>query len=688
MLISLLLIFVLTVGGFGVTYLFAEDESMLWRLSAGNVIGSVIFGLICFLAACVFGFNPATILISMLATLAPLIIFVQPKRKAELLATWEHARAKLQGADISKILSFAYYLAILIVLWWFFDRAIFTTKDGIFTGSSHNLGDLPFHLGAIFSFVDGQNFPPENPSYAFAKFTYPFMADLVAASFVRLGASVRGAIYMQDVFLSFSLVVLLERFTAKFTGNRLAGKIAPLILLLSGGLGFAVFFRDFWQQNKGFFDFIYALPGDYTINDKGIRWGNALTTLFLTQRSLLLGMPLTILVLQKLWEVFSTEDTLRVYGDERDLQTKPTFYILGFPFSLFVVGLLAGTLPLIHVHSLASLFVVTAFLFFFRLDQWREWLAFGIGVAVVAVPELLWAMTGSATRLTEFVAWNFGWDKRDEDVFVFWAMNLGLFAPLLIAGLYPILAHRMKEVERRTRAEENRLNADGEAPEIAAPKEEISPNEPPVTRHLLFYLPFVVLFVVPNLMKLAPWEWDNIKVLIYWFVGSIPFVALVLAKLWRKNLALKFVAAACFLILTVSGAIDIWRVVSKQINYNVFSRDSVTISEQIKQKTEPNALFLNAPTYNSTVVLAGRRSLMRYDGHLASYGIDYGPRKEEVTRIYAGAPDADALLQKNQIEYVVVSPEERGNLTVNEDFFKKFPVLAEVGQYKIYQVKK
>jgi hypothetical protein len=199
-------------------------------------------------------------------------------------------------------------------------------------------------------------------------------------------------------------------------------------------------------------------------------------------------------------------------------------------------------------------------------------------------------------------------------------------------------------------------------------------------------LPFTLLFIIPNLIKLAPWEWDNIKVLIYWFVASIPFVALVLAKLWEKNLALKFVAAACFIVLTFSGALDVWRVMSKQVNWNVFSKDSVAIAEQIKQKTAPNALFLNAPTYNSTVVLSGRRSFMRYSGHLSSYGIDYGPREDEVRKIYEGADSADALLQKNNIEYIVVSPEERGNLTVNDDYFQKFPVFTEVGQYKIYKV--
>jgi len=681
MLICLILISLLTISGLSLTYLFAEDESLLWRLCAGSVVGSVIFGLVCFVAACLFGFTVPTVLISVLASLLPMILFARPSNRANLLATWEKAKTNLQGADFKKILSFAYYFAIIVVLWLFFDRAMFETKDGIFTGSSHNLGDLPFHLGAIYSFTDGQNFPPENPSYAFSKFTYPFMADLLTAGFVRLGSSVRDAMLAQNVILGFSLVVLLERFTFKITGNRLAGKIAPLLLLFSGGLGFVLFFKDFFQGGKDFFQFIYNLPADYTIHDNGIRWGNALTTLFLTQRSLLLGMPLTLIVLQKLWELFATENTEKDREDEPQKNTeehgsRESTRHSALSTQHFFVGLLAGTLPLIHVHSLAALFVVSAFLFFFRLDKWREWIAFALGVSFIAIPELLWALTDSATRLTEFVDWHFGWDKRDADFFVFWAKNLGLFIPLIFVGLYLISSlqkNKEKENHPQTNADERGENTQHSALG---------------TRHLLFYLPFAVLFVVPNLLKLAPWEWDNIKVLIYWFVGSLPFVALVLAKFWEKNLILKFVAAACFIVLTFSGTLDVWRVMTKQVNWNVFSKDSVAIAAQIKQKTQPNALFLNAPTYNSAVVLSGRRSLMRYSGHLSSYGIDYGPREDDVEKIYEGSALADELLQKNKIEYIIVSPEERSNLTVNEDFFKKFPVVAEVGRHHVYQVKK
>ncbi len=188
-------------------------------------------------------------------------------------------------------------------------------------------------------------------------------------------------------------------------------------------------------------------------------------------------------------------------------------------------------------------------------------------------------------------------------------------------------------------------------------------------------------------MKFAPWEWDNIKILIYWFVGSIPLVALLLAETFRKSTPFKILAGACLIFLMASGLVDIWRVVSRQVNYEVFNRDSVAISELIKSKTDPKALFLNTPTYNSPVVLSGRRSLMRYIGHLSSYGIDYEAREQDVKRLYEGTAIADTLLKSEGINYVLIGEQEMREQQVNENYFRKFPMVAETGGYRIYRVK-
>ena len=686
MITTLSVTFLIALSGSLLTYFYdAGEENFLVRLCAGNIIGTAVFALAGFLFACAFGMNMTSVTLTLLTALLPLALLARRARRARLVADWQNFYAAIPA----KWRSIIFYSAIIILLYFFFSQAIIFKPAGIFTGSSHNTGDLPFHLGAIFSFTDGQNFPAENPSFAFAKFTYPFMTDLATAFFVKLGADVAGAIVWQDIALCFSLLALFENFTFRLTKNRSAAKIAVIILMFGGGLGFVIFFREYWNDGRTLAEFVWHLPGDYTIREEGVRWGNPLTTLFLTQRSFLLGMPITLIVLTKLWEIFNVQpqngkDVKQSSGEgKQPSPNEKPFSTFHFPFSIFFIGLLAGTLPLIHVHSLVVLFVVTAMLFLFSPGKWRAWTTFGAATTLIAVPELIWALTGSATHLTQFVDWNFGWDARGANILVFWAKNLGIFFPLLLTGVYFIYSRR----KRRRMAEIAEAKVGGAESNYADRSD--YPSQLPVANYqlLFFYIPFVVLFIISNSIKLAPWQWDNIKVLIYWFVASVPFVAWLLAACWKKNAIYKFIAAACLILLTLSGAIDVWRVASRQINYQDFNRDGMAIAEQIKLKTAPRALFLNAPTYNSAVVLSGRRSFMRYIGHLSSYGIDYEPREAEVERIYEGTALADTLLRENGIEYVIVSPEETANLNVNQDYFKKFPVIAESGAYRVYRVK-
>jgi hypothetical protein len=156
--------------------------------------------------------------------------------------------------------------------------------------------------------------------------------------------------------------------------------------------------------------------------------------------------------------------------------------------------------------------------------------------------------------------------------------------------------------------------------------------------------------------------------------------------MWRQETAWKVVGGLCVFVLTASGGLDVWRTVSRQINYPVFSANAMEVADRIRAVTPPRSMFLNAPTYNTAVVLTGRRSLMRYPGHLSSHGIDYGQREEDVKRMYRGGPDAPALLEKQGIEYVMISPEER-EMNPNAAFFARFPIVAQYGDYRVYKIK-
>ena len=77
---------------------------------------------------------------------------------------------------------------------------------------------------------------------------------------------------------------------------------------------------------------------------------------------------------------------------------------------------------------------------------------------------------------------------------------------------------------------------------------------------------------------------------------------------------------------------------------------------------------------------------MGYPGHVWTHGLEFGQRESEIKRVYAGAPDAVPILQKYNVAYAVVGPLERNIMNVNEQFFSRFQLVGEVGEYRLYKI--
>jgi hypothetical protein len=674
-----------------VTYLYDHDARPFARLAAGTCTGLAALGLVGFIFASFLGLTPASIVLSAVVVAAPLALLSKAEWRARVGFNVSSAFTRPQTATqgefiLSAVLKFVLFVACAFVFWQVFGRAMFVRNGEVFTGVDNNLGDLPFHLSIITGFVYGENFPPVHPEYAGARLTYPFIVDFVAAMFVRAGATLEDALFLENFVLALALVGLLYRFALLLTRDRVAALITPALALFSGGLGWWVFAREWSGGSLGLFELLGRLPHDYTITSGGaFRWGNAITTLLVPQRGLLLGLPLALVVITQWWLATGTEEEeaeARRAAGERTEEAKgggrrgkagkkskrvstmteppaPRLSFLSFSVSpqvarMIGAGVVAGLLPLAHAHSFVVLMLMggcLALLF----PRWRAWFIFFAVALVIAAPQMWWATRGSAARAGSFFGWQFGWDRGEQDVLWFWFKNTGLFIPLLV-GAVGWLAWRGRDAATGSK------------------------------RLLLFYLPFTLLFVISNAGKISPWVWDNIKVLYYWYIASVPLVALLLARLWRLHVATRVAAVVLLLTLTAAGALDVWRVVSEASEQREFDVKGVAFAEVVKANTAPRSLILHAPTYNHPVYLTGRRALMGYAGHLWSQGIDYLPREAELRRMYAGAADAESLLAKHGVEYVVVSPLERGAVPVNEQFFRRFTKVGETGGYSLYKV--
>src|SRR6185312_5620866 len=189
-------------------------------------------------------------------------------------------------------------------------------------------------------------------------------------------------------------------------------------------------------------------------------------------------------------------------------------------------------------------------------------------------------------------------------------------------------------------------------------------------------------------MKMAPWIWDNIKVLYYWWLASAPLVALLLAKLWREGRIRRVIAVLLFVCVTLAGALDVGSIVMRSEPYQVFDAAGLRFAEFVKQQTAPRALIVHAPVHNTPVFLTGRKSLMGYPGHIWTHGLEFSQRESDIKRVYSGAPGANQILRNYSIDYAVVGPLERLVMPVNEQFFSQYQKVGEVGGYELYKIKR
>ena len=383
-----------------------------------------------------------------------------------------------------------------------------------------------------------------------------------------------------------------------------------------------------------------------------------------------MGLPLAVIVFTQWW--LATDTATRGRGDAvkekkpakaqrsakkasrkkegKSFVNTPALPQLSSLHRMIAAGIVAGMLPLVHAHSFVVVMAMGGCLALIQ-RRWRNWFVFFMVATLIAVPQMLWSTHGSSVKAASFFDWQFGWDRGTESAAWFWIKNTGLYIPLIFTAI--VWPGRKSLIPRRL---------------------------------LLFYLPFTLCFIIPNIIKLAPWVWDNIKVLFYWWVASAPLVAILLARLWHKGGLFRPLAVLAFAFVTVAGALDVASIVLNPRTFQVFDSRGILFADIVKQDTDPRALVVHAPVHNHPVFLTGRRSLLGYPGHIWTHGLDFVEREREIKSLYAGAPGADSIIGKYGIKYAVVGPHERNVTGVNDQFFSRFAKVGEIGEYRLYKI--
>lgn len=615
--------------------------------------------------------------------------------------------------------------------------------DGALYSGGSTWYDIGLHLAISTSFAHGENFPPVYTPFPPEPLLYPFMPDFLTAALVASGLSLRVALLCTAVPLALALTGIAYSFalravhdddeehaaltpaqapdteadsatttgaveattdatdtahaaadattdandaprvandaTHASVGRRLSDSsvcvsaaLATALFLLNGGLGFLYFFRDWQRSGLGLAQFFGALVINYAnMPERQIYWTNLVADTLLPQRTSLFGLPVALMIFTAfaiVWRGWSHRVGagvgVRRGGSVVDDDAGADVSAAGVGADvgvddgagaggrwagwrvLFVAGVLAGLLPLFHAHSFGAVGFVSGLLFLLRPR--RAWLAFWAPSVALALPQF----AGLAGHLagSGFMRLQPGWRYDGGSAWgflIFWLMNVGVFAVLVVPAW------------------------------LAAPR---------VWRR--FHLAFAGLLAFGLVVVVSPNDYDNIKLMYYWYAHACALVARWLVRLAaRPRVVFRVLAAVLALACVASGLLAL-RHESANVKL-LYSAEEVEAARFVREHTPPRSLFLSAPTVHQPVLSLAGRAVMRGDtAWLWSHGYDFPAREADVRAIYAGRDDAATLLKHYRIDFVYLGRRERELFRAQEDFFKtNLPVFYRRGDISIYDAR-
>ena len=504
--------------------------------------------------------------------------------------------------------------AVLFVnLHWTHDLLI---RNGALLSAGDTWGDIALHLTLASNFASEGQFSWQFPLFHGAMLTYPFLLDFTSAILHRLGWAWHGSFFVPALVLDLCIVQLIYGIAVRIAKRPLAGLIAVVLFLCGGSAAGWLFAWHTWQVNGFQFTFFSALPVDYShLVLENLQFTNIVTSELLPQRAFGLGLATVLTCL-----LFFQSSTNKLAGR-----------------TVLFTSLLIGLLPFAHIQSWEVGVVLLGGILVLQRN-WRL-LVYTLPGLVVASAQLIWQIRHIAVG--GFVHGYIGWMRLpQESLLNFWWLNFGLLLPLMLVVGWRLVRSR-----------------DHFAQALA--------------------LLGVGLFVLCNLAILQPNPYDNIKLLLYWYL----ILCILLADWFScSRWMLPVMVALCS-----TGMLSI--AYDQQREYVEVSASQVAWAAQVQRVVPEGGLILTSQQHNNPVsMLSGRPIVFGYPGWLWTYGINSSQTASDVAKIYTAAPEAVPLLRSYGIQYVEIGPLEREQYAVNEAFFQRFPAAATSTEGSLYAV--
>jgi hypothetical protein len=495
--------------------------------------------------------------------------------------------------------------------------------------SPNNLGDLSLHLTYIKHFASGVAIWPDNPIEPFSKLRYPAGVDIFNA--VLTCAKV-------DLIVGLVWTGLIASVATFYAFYRWSGNFGIAAFLFNGGIASFAFF-----QTGKFLDYQGA-------ND--IAWKSIALSMFVTQRGVLYAFPVGLLLLYQ-WRARFFPDYDEPAREQRENEPESPAPPRRPPLPLWIEVFLYATLPLYHAHTFMALSVIIAFLFI--LGDWpaRKHALLLVALAVVPATFCVWVTT-DYFHAGSFIKWQPGWVQTTGDMKMwfpkFWLVNFGAWVPLVLffVGITGLT------IWKQAKAADFKISAT-----------------------VAFLIPAIAIFLIGNLVKLAPWEWDNIKIIVWAYFLILPFLWTELVGQWP--LALRAVVCVALFwsgFITLFGGLNAGRQ-----GFGIANRGELDAIGMVVKRLPAEARYAGWPTWGHPILLQGRKMVLGYPGHLWTQGFKFDDTNNKLQALMTGAPNWKTIARELHTRFLFWGREEKTNYATSKRPWEREATLVSSGDW-------
>ncbi len=552
-------------------------------------------------------------------------------------------------------IDFLFIFTLILIFLLVLLGVLFGEESQLRSINTTGFSDTLYHLGMIQKIANSHPFILEEHIFANINITYHFLVNFASATLLKLNLGILTAFHLPTMIMGISGIFLFFTIGKRAFRSSFLSFITLFLILIGSGLGFLWFFQDVQNINNTQPTYISALietvknpPHEYTHLDMrtggklkesktphNIVWIVPVISFLSHQRSSILGFSLFSFIFLFLWR----------YKNEN---------------SLWKIGLIAGFLPLIHIHTMIALLIAVFGWFIFSKNK-KQWVLLTITTLIVSFVVII-SLNGSAISLKEgnFFYLNFGWmtcehaqnwfscseaEGTDKNAFIFWSKNFGI---IFWTWILVLLIFTFKNIH---------------------PKINLAIKHDNFLKWII--APSFFLFVIPNLISFQPWEFDNNKVLFYWWIMAvfitIGFANLIYQKIKSdKNKVFVLLLITIYLFLgTFAGIIDTQaRILNfKKKHYLLWNQPNQKLATYVKNNSTTNSLFLTGKSpFNTISTISGRQLYMGNDIWLSSHGINIKERENIIKEI----------LYKNNIE--LACNEKIDYILLDDDLLRSYPL--------------